>query len=476
MVRGTGSACGFLVAGFLLGAFTVWALRDTAPAPQSPAAPDAARPAAAKTPAAPEAASRRPGRAAAPAPAAPSEAGSGPAGQSGATAGTASRDAPNAAAAKPKPTEPAAPPRTGRAAAPATPFSATAATKEPEIQSVVLSPAPTPPPLRAAAGVVVDAATQQPIGGARVLLAIAEGPLKGSWWGDTTGEDGTFHPAIHSESSLPASSFELRVSKDGYEPVRVPAAAEGMRVELRLRGVFPIPGRVVGVARTADGKPLAGEFEVDGSDEMGGNATQFAIADSGGAFALEGVPPGRWQLRVGRGPQVEAVVPEGGEVRIEFALGKPGDKGGLTVTDIDPSAVKPADPAAAERLAALTRLLAELSAERSPALEDDARARISRSVAQEIQKLDAASRAALPRREVQVTGLAAAAGGLRAWVRLEVRPRYFRRVEVTDGAARFPSVPVGTYTAVLVVPGRPDLTREVIVPPGDGAFATQWGR
>ena len=52
---------------------------------------------------------------------------------------------------------------------------------------------------------------------------------------------------------------------------------------------------------------------------------------------------------------------------------------------------------------------------------------------------------------------------------LEIKPRQLWRVEVTSGVARFPPVPVGAYTAVLLQPGLPDRSAAVVVPQGDGA-------
>jgi hypothetical protein len=330
------------------------------------------------------------------------------------------------------------------------------------------------PPLRQASGVVVDAATQQPVASARVLLAIAEGPQAGSWWGATTGDDGSFGAQVGGEVDLTGSRLEVRVSKDGYEPALVPAAEKDMRVELRIRGSPAMPGRVAGTARRADRTPFTGEIEVEGADEHGNNASQIVLADTAGAFVLEGVPPGRWRLRVGAAQFVAVLVPDGGETRVDLAAPKPGEETGFVVTDIDPATVKPTDKVLAARAAALRILLESLAAERSPGLDEGARSRLTRAVVLEFQTLDAQTRAALPRRDVAVTGLGPAAGGLRAWLRLEVKPRLFRRVEIVDGVARFASVPVGPYTAVLVVPGRPDVVRPIVVAPGDGAFDAAW--
>lgn len=332
-------------------------------------------------------------------------------------------------------------------------------------------------PVRAAPGVVVDAATQLPIVGARVLLAIADGPRAGSWWGDTSNSAGRFHPKIGDDTDLQGAHLELRVSKDGYVTSRTPASAEPVRIELQVRAAPQMPGRVVGVVRGEGGRVVTGEIDVDGYDDIGGNATQRTVADAQGAFVLEGVPPGRWQFSRGGGSQFGVDVPDGGEARIEIAPPRAVGQGGFIVTDVDPAAVKPADPTRAARLATLVELLAKLGPETAPSLDDGTRERLRRAVALEIQRLDAEERSALPRRAVTVTGLGAQIDrGARAWVRLEVKPRLFWRVEVQAGTARFPSVPIGTYTAVLVQPGRPEATWNVTVLPGDGLLVAEWGR
>ncbi|MCE9635214.1 MAG: carboxypeptidase-like regulatory domain-containing protein [Planctomycetes bacterium] len=331
--------------------------------------------------------------------------------------------------------------------------------------------------VREAPGVVVDAATQLPIAGARVLLAIADGSRAGAWFGDTSDASGRFAPRVGDDTDLRGSRVELRVSKDGYEPsTTAVVGADPVRVELRARGAPRLPGRVTGTltfGATTDSIPS--EVEVDGYDEQGNNASQRAPVDARGAFALEGVPAGRWRLARGGGNPVVVDVPDGGEARVELAPPRPAGQGGFTVTDIDVNAVKPADPARAARLDVLIDMLARLGSAASPALDDPARARLQLAVAQEVQRLDAEDRAALPRRIVTVTGLAARIeGGARAWVRLEPKPRLFWRVEATAGAAQFPAVPIGTYTAVLVQPGRADQSCEVVVPPGDGPFVAEW--
>lgn len=326
---------------------------------------------------------------------------------------------------------------------------------------------PAAAPAREARGVVVDAVTQKPVAGARVLFAIATGSRAGSWWGDTTGADGRFANRVDDDTDLAGMRMELRVSKDGYEPQRVAAEGGDLRVELRPRTTPVVPGRVVGLARGADGKPLAGEIQVNGSDGEGANATQWTMADASGAFVLDGMPPGSWQLQIGRGPRAEVNVPEGGDARVELTLGERGD--GFVVTDVEPSKVVVEGARANEALEELRRLYEQTKGLQS--LDAAARERLLRQFAQEIQEVESGALAAAVRRDVAITGLPSAA---RAWLRLELRPRHFRRAEVLGGVARFPFVPLGKYLAVLAEPGRPDRTMQVTVGPGDGRLDVEF--
>jgi hypothetical protein len=323
------------------------------------------------------------------------------------------------------------------------------------------------PPAREAKGVVVDAVTQKPVAGARVLFAIATGSRAGSWWGDTTGADGRFENRVDDDTDLAGTRMELRISKDGYEPQRIAAEGGDLRVELRPRTTPVVPGRVVGLARGADGKPLAGEIQVNGSDGEGANATQWAVADASGAFVLDGMPPGSWQLQIGSGPRVEVTVPEDGEARVELTAGERGE--GFVVTDVDPSKVVVEGAKEKESLVELSRLYAQIAASKS--LDAATKERLRRQVAQEIQQLQTAVLAATPRRDVAITGLPATT---RAWVRLELGPRHFRRAEVHGGVAQFAFVPEGTHQAVLVEPGRPDRTMYVTVAPGEGRLDVEF--
>lgn len=444
-----------LVAGVLLGLLAGWWLRGETPAgdaPRVPADAETAKPRA--TPAATSPTPRRRSSAA--------EASADPAPVEGSPSApsAASPDSADPSATPSDATDGASPrgstPGATDPAAPATPSSAPAAGVPDETK-----------PLREAQGVVVDAVAQTPVAGARVLFAVADGPKAGSWWGDTTDDSGRFHNKVDDARDLGGNGFELRVSKEGFEPVRVAASGGEQRIELRPRTSPVMPGRIVGVARSPDGKPVAGEIEVEAYDENGSNVAQRAVADAGGSFVLDGVPPGSWRMRWNRGAWTAVTVSESGEGRVDLVAGAPGASPGFVITDVDPSKVTSDDPTTKARLATLVRLLEEVG--RATELDAGARERVRRALALEVQQIAADGQASLPRRDLAVTGLPAVG---RAWLRLETHPRHFRRVEVDSGVARFPGVPVGAYTAVLVEPGRPDRSAAITVPPGDGPLET----
>ena len=308
MSGGNAKAVVALVAGFALGGFTFWAVSDTAP-PEGRSPGDSvtgsagaetvhgtterrAADAAVRTEHAPRArAAVDGGSASRPAAAgvdSNSPAQRGPRATSVAPAGAAagaSGSAPHVAGGSTDPSSGAA----SAAAAPAagTHDSADAGPSSSE---------------REARGVVVDGATQTPVAGARVLLAALDGPQAGAWWGATSDAEGRFSVRVTDDRALPAR-FQIRVSRDGYDSARVAPAAGDVRVQLATRSTPMLPGRVLGTAHTADGKPFAGEVEIAGYDEQGNNASQRALADALGKFTLAGGPPGRWRFGWLRGPQ-----------------------------------------------------------------------------------------------------------------------------------------------------------------------------
>ena len=293
-------------------------------------------------------------------------------------------------------------------------------------------------------GSVVDSDTGKPLTGVRVLYAIVQGSHCIGWEGDTTEDAGTFTNKRPKGWDADGVRLELRIGKEGYETVRLPISEEAPVVKLRRRDPPALPGRIVGVARTADGKPLSGMVLIDGYDEMGGNASQYAIADAGGAFTLEGVPAGYWQF-FESGSCVEAVVPESGEAHVELHPA--------------PVATQPSEADLEKEAQGLQALLADLPAD-APNRED---AQLHMALARQNQRL--AHIAAQPVREVVVTGLGTGPG---AALRAEAKPRLYWRTDVRSGEARFAALPSGTWTLVLAVPGRPSVSMPVDIPPGDG--------
>lgn len=291
------------------------------------------------------------------------------------------------------------------------------------------SPAKPEPPIQLK-GRVLDAETGEPIEGVRVLYAVVvDGVRQQNWQGDTTGSDGVFTNTRPRGWDVPGARLELRLGKDGYETERLPVTEAEPRVALRRRTHAPLPGRVAGLVRDADGRPLTGIVEVDGYDEMGGNCSQYAIADAGGSFVLEGMPAGSWTLTVGDSAASEVVVPEAAETRVDLRSSADG-------------VVRSASEWARE--------VAVLSGSQSDFFGDEAAKRRA---------------AEHPVREVVVTGLPHVAGAV---VRGEFKPRLVVRADAKDGEARFAAFPVGRWTFALVRPGEPSRSMQVDVVPGDG--------
>jgi hypothetical protein len=250
--------------------------------------------------------------------------------------------------------------------------------------------------------------------------------------------------------------------------VRLPVGDGETRVELRPRTSPVVPGRVVGIVTGPMGKPIQSEVAVECFDERGDCVVQHVVSDGGGQFVLEGVPPGRCRLRWNAGEFEETIVPEDGDSQpVQLIPGGDARRSSFVVTDIEPATAHSDDPAVEKQLDALRGQLAAIDADRS--LDASAREVKRRETAQEMQRVLADAHAALPRRDVVVTGLPT---GERTWLRLETRPRDFRRVEAKDGVARFPSVPTATYSLVVAVPGKLDRTLTLVVPAGEGAFET----
>jgi 5-hydroxyisourate hydrolase-like protein (transthyretin family) len=296
------------------------------------------------------------------------------------------------------------------------------------------SPSSPPPPSSPSAasapeklaGHVLDAGTNEPLEGVRVLYTVLVDDKVQTWQGATTRADGLFDNKRPEGWDRKGARLELRVAKDGYETSYVPVPDASPVVRLRRRDHPLLPGRVLGVARDAASAPLTGVLLVDGSDEMDGNASQYAVADAAGAFVLEGVPPGPWRFSLSGGQRVEATVVEGGETRIELRVPK------------------------------------DLRTD-----EDRVQGRIDAGWGKPPAVPLVDGRRPAPR-EVVVTGLPQTPGTVvRAhWTALA--PRLFWRFEAKAGEARFPALPVGNWTLTILEPGKPSPKVPCDVPAGEG--------
>jgi hypothetical protein len=278
-------------------------------------------------------------------------------------------------------------------------------------------------------GRIVDDEGGASLDGARVLLfvVLADGKL-GRGQGDTTGADGAFKNPRPQGWDAPGAHAELFIAKEGYETVRVPVTESEPVVKMRRMTRAPLPGRVVGVARDEQGLPLTGALLVTSEDEIRNNAAQYVIADAGGAFVLEGVPPGWKIFRMLGGKDAQAIVPEGGETRIELVV--------------------KSDPRSDEE-----RLLGTDSSR-----EGYGKTPIVR---------DAEGRAPPPR-EVVISGLPEMPGTAVRLGSAALVPRIYWRFEAKNGEARFPVVAAGEWKVTVVEPGKPAVSMPLRVEAGDG--------
>jgi RNA polymerase sigma-70 factor (ECF subfamily) len=285
-------------------------------------------------------------------------------------------------------------------------------------------------------GHVVDDATGEPLGEARILVFMirAVGSTGGGHGGDRSEADGAFSVGRPSGWDEAGAHAELRLAKDGYETAKVAVIADAPVVRMRKQERPPTPSRVTGVMLDKDEKPLSGLLIVAGTDEIRNNAAQFVVADSAGEFVLEGVPPGHWSLSVMHGPRVEAVVPEGGVVRVQIHAG--------------PDARTDEERAFGE----------------NPSQEGYGDPRFPRDAAGKL----------VPAREVVVTGLPTTPGTVVRASYATTVPRIFWRFEAKDGEARFPALAPGSWKLVVVHPGQISQAMSLDVPAGDGPLRIEF--
>jgi protocatechuate 3,4-dioxygenase beta subunit len=186
-------------------------------------------------------------------------------------------------------------------------------------------------PAGAIAGSVVDANSNKPIRRANVVLSTVEArPQDALAWTDG---DGRF-----SFGYLPAGSYQLRASKDGYQmaaygtqtPQRPPATIRLADGEVRNDFIFRLkpPMSISGVVLDEDGDPLAGVevtlmtpgFERRQRKLLPGNR---AATDTDGRYRLTASLPGRYAVHAAPRRRALIVHPEPipGEVQKQYSYG-----------------------------------------------------------------------------------------------------------------------------------------------------------
>jgi hypothetical protein len=303
----------------------------------------------------------------------------------------------------------------------------------------------------------------KPLAGATVTWLDIGGPGDVSWFGMTTLDDGSF--AFEERQVEPSHRLEVRARAAGFRTFRGTAPDEGaMEIRLAPSDHAPLPGRIRGTARTSDDKAFTGPVEVTVVDEMYRAHGLWTWADANGAFVLEGVAPGDCQVFLSWSDAWQSAnVPEGGEVRVELRSSRPAES-------FRPA---PWTEEKAKRRDALARKIEQDELFRSEIPPKDPATGSAalpsdeglEQLRKDLAELDECRLAALPVREVLVTGLpkdagcvVVATGGSREW-----------RSEAKGGVARFAGLSVEKWTLTLARPGRSDVMQEAEVAAGEGA-------
>jgi hypothetical protein len=277
--------------------------------------------------------------------------------------------------------------------------------------------------------VVVDAATGEAVVGARVLLDTLwpEGfEQYGGNFGSETADGGAavFQPMKLMLDSWPSLQEEahrevrlrtlrervrlrVRVLATGYQPAETPVLAEDQEIRLFRDNAPRRPARVEGRLRRTDGTPGTGRLRIEmNRRETGSFEGMWTFADAGGAFTLEGLEPGACRLGVyGVGQHREFVLVEGETAVWDLVSDGNGQEENT-----------------------------------------DVRSDVTRHVVVEVGPIDAS---------------------LGGTVRAEARERHSFRSSVVDGRASFPTLPVGAYRFVLVVPGATEISVSRAVEAGE---------
>jgi hypothetical protein len=313
-------------------------------------------------------------------------------------------------------------------------------------------------------GVVVDSVSGAPIAGVNIHLCAYGDDGDLGWNGFSTDDAGRFSAEALLDWMPDARRFELIAGRFGYRPARVPVATAEVRVELEKLDHAPLPGRIVGTALGEDGKPLTGRLLVHVNDDLDMESSKtWTLADANGRFAIEGVSPGHWTLRLAESrDSIEVNVVESQDASIELRACFDGPH---------PGAFAPGEMTQVRFDEENERLFKELNYSTMSGHMDDAalERRISR-YRYDRQQLELQWLRGAPGRDVVVTCGTVGAGTFVRFQR-DGGANCQWRARVADGAARFPSIPYGKWRAVLVRPGEPDVGVDLEVVAGDGALS-----
>lgn len=308
----------------------------------------------------------------------------------------------------------------------------------PDFDSATTAVRPPPPPPRPAVTGRVRSATGVALAGVRVVLAGRESGQP-TWIATDTSLEGEFDLPLARGRFDEGAPLELRVRAAGFVSRRLPVSPGATDVVLERGAREPVPGRVRGVVRDAEGFAVKGLVVVSGFDEFLTPLRRAAVADPKGAFSLDGVPPGTWTLGLtDDGPRADVVVPEDGEVRVELR------RAGVPRA---PRRLSDAEYADAEYAISLRLSEAGRRAARPDATREvlAAAERDIDAAEEDLARLRCERLAFAPHRALDVQGLP---GDRRVWVSVPADDGDWV-VEASAGTARVPPVVVGPVTVTI---------------------------
>ncbi len=325
------------------------------------------------------------------------------------------------------------------------------------------TPLPEPPKLvvRGVSGRVLGAG-DKPVAGATVTYLDTGGPGDVTWFGTTSKDDGGF--AFDERSVKPKHRLEVRVAARGLRTFRGAPQDGEMLIHLEPADHAPLPGRIRGTLRTADDKPLAGPVEVTAVDEVYRPHGFWVWADASGAFVLEGLAPGEWQVFLSWNDAWQTVtVPECGDAHAVL----------VSRREAAWFAPKPwTEEMSKQRESLQIEIRLTMEAHQRQLGQGNSSTDIEKrreELVHQLTVLDASRLASLPVREVVITGLPTDPGcvivatdGGREW-----------RSEARSGVARFAALSVEKWTFTLVRPGAEEV-HEAEVVAGEGAHTVAW--